>query len=97
MIVKTLVGILGLRMYDYNGSKLMLYEYMNGRDTAIQGAIQQKAFASLNTFARNIEKGHIPFEYSLAKRVKEEKVSIEDIGQFGFDRALVMSYMQKVK
>jgi len=95
-IQKVLVGVLGLRMYDYNGKKLMLYEYMNGLDPAIKSLILQRKFESIPVFM-NPDNGHVPFEYTLAKRIKEGVVDVKDMDQFGFDRQKIQIYMSKIK
>lgn len=98
ILQKILVGVLGLRMYDYNEGKLMLYEYMSvSTDPAIKSLILQKKFMSIPTYMAVIENGHRPFEYTLAKKVKEGKVKQEDIESFGFDRQKVITYLGKIK
>lgn len=98
VLQKILVGVLGLRMYDYQDRKLMLYEYMSvATDPAIKSLIQQKKFMSIPTYMAVIENGHRPFEYTLAKNIKEGKVRQEDIENFGFEKQKVISYIAKVK
>ncbi|WP_457628492.1 type IV pilus twitching motility protein PilT [Persephonella sp.] len=97
MLQKVLVGVLGLRMYDYNRSKLMLYEYLNGEDPAIKSLIGQKAFSNFQTYTGNVDKGHIPFAYSFAEVVAAGKARLEDADQFGIEKNKAGMYLSRIK
>ncbi len=42
------------------------------------------------------ENGHIPFEMSLAKAIKDKKVDMNDIDMFGFEKQKVLLFTNKI-
>lgn len=78
MLSKVLVGVLGLRLIDYEGRKVLLYEFLKGNSPAVRGSIRSGTFHNLDAYVRNIQEGHIPFEFSIAYKLYRGELK-EDI------------------
>lgn len=80
LLAKNLIGILGTRLFDIDGKKVMIYEYLAvEKDKAVQSLIVRKEFVNIKTYGNNIETGHIPFDLSVADLLKAKVIQEKDL------------------
>lgn len=93
-LAKNLIGIVGVRLFDIDGRKVSIYEYLNiSNDPAVQSVIARRDFANMGVYTSNLERGHIPFELSVADLVKSGVISREHIGLLPVKQELVLRYV----
>lgn len=98
VFVNNLIGILGTRLFDVRGKKVLVYEYLNVEgDSAVQSLILQEQYGMLQTYANNMDKGHLPFEYSIAELLCNGKIGKEDVGKFPVSESRVFQLASKLK
>lgn len=92
-LAKNLIGIVGVRLFDIDGGKVSIYEYLNiSNDPAVQSLIARRDFANIGVYTSSLERGHISFELSVADLIKKGVINREHIGLFPVKQELVLRH-----
>lgn len=73
VIAKTLIGVLGIRMFDPpNGKKgkIILHEYLNAEDSTIRSLLVNGQFSQIESYQNSVQKGCMTFALSAAYQLE---------------------------
>jgi len=97
VLARNLIGVLGLRMFDVGGRKVLVHEFLNAEDPTVKSLILKAQFSQISTYMNNIDKGHVPFEFTVAKLVKSGLIPEDKVQELGYDKSRVMMYKARLK
>ena len=71
VVAKTLIGVLGIRMYDApSGGKIILHEYLNAEDPTIKSLLFKRNYSQITSYQNSLEKGNLTFSLSAAYQME---------------------------
>lgn len=103
VIAKTLIGVLGIRMYNPpqgKKGKIILHEYLNAEDPTIRSLLLKRNFSQIESYQNSLDRGCITFAVSAAYQLafKLSPFTETDFLSTGlFDREELRNALQQVR